>query len=65
MLTLAAAGAQYLLAQASLRARLMRADPGSIAQNAELRNFALAYAQPAYDSNCAGCHGNHMQGDAT
>jgi cytochrome c oxidase cbb3-type subunit 3 len=41
----------------------MRADPGSIARDAELRAFAIATAQPVYDRQCAGCHGDHMQGD--
>lgn len=58
-----AGGSYYGIAQASLRARLMRADPGTIAQDDELRTFAVAYAQPAYDRHCASCHGDHLQGD--
>jgi cbb3-type cytochrome c oxidase subunit III len=49
--------------QAERSARLIRAEPGSIARDAELRSFALALAQPVYDRRCAGCHGDHMQGD--
>jgi cytochrome c oxidase cbb3-type subunit 3 len=51
------------VAQAGLRARLMRADPGTIVQDAELRDFAIAYARPAYDQHCAACHGDRLQGD--
>jgi cytochrome c oxidase cbb3-type subunit 3 len=59
----AAAGGKYFSDQSNLRARLMRADPGSIPQNAELRRFAIASAQPVYDQHCAGCHGKAMEGD--
>jgi cbb3-type cytochrome c oxidase subunit III len=54
---------RYFQGQSELRARLMRAEPGSIAQDAQLRAFAIATAQPVYDARCAGCHGDHMQGD--
>jgi cbb3-type cytochrome c oxidase subunit III len=40
----------------------MRADPDAVAQDPELRKFAIAYAQPAYDQHCAACHGDHLQG---
>jgi cbb3-type cytochrome c oxidase subunit III len=53
----------YLAGQASLRARLMRADPDAVVQDPELTRFAIAYAQPAYDRHCASCHGDHLQGD--
>jgi cytochrome c oxidase cbb3-type subunit 3 len=56
-------GADYLVAQANLRARLMRADPGAVVQDAELREFAISYARPVYARNCASCHGDSMQGD--
>jgi cytochrome c oxidase cbb3-type subunit 3 len=62
-LLVVAAGTRYVLAQADMRARLMRTDPGSIPQNPELKRFAIASAQPVYDQRCAGCHGNEMQGD--
>jgi cytochrome c oxidase cbb3-type subunit 3 len=62
-LALGAVGAEYLVAQATLRARLMRADPGAIVQDAALRDFAISYARPAYDRHCAACHGAQMQGD--
>jgi cytochrome c oxidase cbb3-type subunit 3 len=62
-LVLVAVGTRYLAAQAGMRARLMRADPGAIAQDADLKRFAIAYAQPVYDQHCAACHGDHMQGD--
>jgi cytochrome c oxidase cbb3-type subunit III len=54
---------RYFHVQADLRARLIRAEPGSIAQDAQLRDFAIATAQPVYDKQCAGCHGHQMQGD--
>jgi cbb3-type cytochrome c oxidase subunit III len=53
----------YLVGQAGMRARLMRADPDAIVQNSELERFAIAYAQPSYDLHCASCHGDHLQGD--
>ena len=54
---------RYFQVQADLRARLVRAEPGSIPQDAQLRAFAIATAQPVYDARCAACHGDHMQGD--
>jgi cbb3-type cytochrome c oxidase subunit III len=54
---------RHFQTQADLRARLMRAEPGSIARDGELRSFALSVARPIYDGRCAGCHGNQMQGD--
>jgi cbb3-type cytochrome c oxidase subunit III len=54
----------YLAGQATMRARLMRADPDSILENPELKRFAIALAQPVYDRNCAACHGDHLQGDS-
>jgi cytochrome c oxidase cbb3-type subunit 3 len=48
-----------------MRARLMRADPDAVMQDAELKAYAIAYAQPVYDRHCAECHGNQMQGDQT
>jgi cytochrome c oxidase cbb3-type subunit III len=58
-----AGGTTYLAGQASMRARLMRADPDTVAQSRELERFAIATAQPAYDQHCASCHGDHLQGD--
>jgi cytochrome c oxidase cbb3-type subunit 3 len=60
-----AGGTSYLAGQAGLRARLMRADPDAVMQDAELKAYAIAYAQPVYDRHCAECHGNQMQGDQT
>jgi cytochrome c oxidase cbb3-type subunit 3 len=57
------AGAAYFLDQREMRARLMRADPETIADDAALRAFAVAYARPVYARNCAGCHGEDMRGD--
>jgi cytochrome c oxidase cbb3-type subunit 3 len=59
-----AGGTTYLAGQAAMRARLMRADPDAILQSPELTRFAIALAQPAYDRNCAACHGDHLQGDS-
>ena len=53
----------YAVTQASLHAQLMRADPDAIAEEARLRQFAIATGQPAYDRHCAACHGATMQGD--
>jgi cbb3-type cytochrome c oxidase subunit III len=55
--------ATYLTGQATMRARLMRAEPDSILQSPELMRFALGYAQPVYDDRCASCHGGHLQGN--
>jgi len=63
LLLVVAGGAFYWVEQAGTRARLMRADPDSIVENAELTRFALARAQPVYDRQCASCHGGQMQGD--
>jgi cbb3-type cytochrome c oxidase subunit III len=57
------AGTSYWAAQASIKARLMRADPDAVVQDAELARFALALAQPVYDESCASCHGKEMRGD--
>jgi cytochrome c oxidase cbb3-type subunit III len=57
------AGAYRYVSEASLGARLMRADPGAIVQDPELLAFALDTAKPAYAANCSGCHGERMQGD--
>lgn len=54
----------HLVSQAGLRARLMRADPDAVVEDAELLSFAIATGQPAYDRYCASCHGAHMQGDS-
>jgi cytochrome c oxidase cbb3-type subunit 3 len=53
----------YLAGQSAMRARLMRADPDAILQDAGLTAFATASAQPVYDQHCASCHGSQMQGD--
>ena len=58
-----ALGATYLVGQAAMGARLMRADPDAVANDAGLRDFAISYARPAYDRYCASCHGDKMQGD--
>ena len=62
-LLVVAGSASYLAAQTAMRARLMRADPDAIVQDAALKAFATASAQPAYDQHCASCHGDHLQGD--
>jgi cytochrome c oxidase cbb3-type subunit 3 len=56
-------GAFYLSRQQDLRARLLRVDADGVAQDAELLSFAMSYARPVYEHNCAGCHGDRMQGD--
>jgi len=58
-----AGGTTYLAGQATMWARLMRADPDSVVQSPGLKSFAIAYAKPAYDRHCASCHGDHLQGD--
>jgi len=63
LVIVAAGGADYYLHQKDLRARLVRGDPESVAGDAELRAFAISYARPVYDRNCASCHGEDMKGD--
>jgi cbb3-type cytochrome c oxidase subunit III len=63
LLLVIAGGAYCWVEQAGMRARLMRADPDAIMENAELTRFALAHAQPVYDRQCASCHGGQRQGD--
>jgi len=62
-IVLIAGGTTYFVAQAGIKARLMRTDPDAVAQDAELTKFALGYAQPVYDESCASCHGKEMKGD--
>jgi cytochrome c oxidase cbb3-type subunit 3 len=63
VLLVVAGATSYLAGQTAMRARLMRADPDAVVQDAALEAFATAQAQPVYDQNCASCHGNQMQGD--
>ncbi len=60
---LVAAGTSYYVRHEDLLARIMRADPDAVPSDAELRDFAISYARPIYDRNCASCHGGNMQGD--
>jgi cytochrome c oxidase cbb3-type subunit 3 len=59
-----AGAATYWSARAGIEARLMRAEPDSVVDNPELTRFAVAYAQPVFDSKCASCHGDHLQGNS-
>jgi cytochrome c oxidase cbb3-type subunit 3 len=58
-----AGGAVYVLDQRELHARLIRAEPESIPDDAALRAFAIAYGTPVFKANCASCHGDNMKGD--
>jgi len=49
--------------QTKLRARLIRADPDTVAEDIRLRDFAIGVGQPAYQRHCASCHGAQLQGD--
>jgi cytochrome c oxidase cbb3-type subunit 3 len=62
-IVLAGVAGYYLIRQSDLSARLMRVDPDTIADDAELSRFAIASARPAYDRNCAACHGADLRGD--
>ena len=48
---------------AQLNARLLTADPDTVATDAGLVRYAASLAQPAYAAHCASCHGADMQGD--
>ncbi len=45
-----------------LNARLLRADPDRVAQDAGLVRYAESLARPAYVSHCVACHGADLQG---
>src|SRR4051794_27348404 len=62
VVVLAGAG-DHFLAKSRLEARLMRADPDAVPGDVELAQFAAELARPAWRRNCAGCHGETMQGD--
>jgi cytochrome c oxidase cbb3-type subunit III len=63
VVALFAGGGFYFSRQQELRARLLRVDADGIAQDPDLLSFAISYARPVYEHNCAGCHGDRMQGD--
>jgi cytochrome c oxidase cbb3-type subunit III len=46
-----------------LKYELLAADPGAIAADTRLAQFAGTLARPAWNGNCAGCHGAAMKGD--
>ena len=46
-----------------LKYELLAADPGAIAADPRLSQFAGNLARPAWNGNCAGCHGADMKGD--
>jgi cytochrome c oxidase cbb3-type subunit III len=46
-----------------LEARLVRAQPDDVANNAEFRRFAKAVGPAIYSEHCAVCHGAKLQGD--
>ncbi len=46
-----------------VEARLLRADPDSIAADASLNRFAVSHGGPIFQARCAGCHGAHGVGD--
>ncbi len=48
---------------AQLNAKLLTADPDTVAADAGLVRYATSLAQPAYAKRCASCHGADMQGD--
>ncbi|MBV8536495.1 MAG: c-type cytochrome [Alphaproteobacteria bacterium] len=54
----------HSVVDARLRARLMRADPDSIAADAGLTAAAVALARPAYAAHCAVCHGADLKGSS-
>ena len=60
---LVAVGGFVWLSHSARLAALMRADPDAIPEDPVLAGFALTYARPVYDRNCADCHGAAMQGD--
>ena len=53
----------HAVVQAKLRARLIRVDPDTVAEDVRLRDVAVGVGEPAYQRHCATCHGVRMQGD--
>jgi cytochrome c oxidase cbb3-type subunit 3 len=45
-------------------ARFLMASPDSIPNDPALLRHGLALGKPAYAENCAGCHGDKLQGDS-
>jgi cytochrome c oxidase cbb3-type subunit 3 len=58
----AATSAGHVVAQAQLRARLVRTDPDAVPRDPALTEFAIALAKPAYQAHCAACHGAELRG---
>ena len=54
-----------LLRERYMEARLLRADPGSVASDAALMEFSVARGRPIFRSRCAGCHERDGHGDQT
>ncbi len=44
-------------------ARLLRADPDTLAANAGLNRFAIRHGAPIFHARCASCHGDRGDGD--
>jgi cytochrome c oxidase cbb3-type subunit 3 len=47
----------------AIRARLMIANPDSIAGDGELSRYALAEGRRGFAAHCASCHGRSLEGD--
>jgi cytochrome c oxidase cbb3-type subunit 3 len=47
----------------AVEARLLRADPDAIADDAGLNRFAIRRGAPIFHARCASCHGDHGEGD--
>jgi len=67
LLVLAAAGGLlvYLSYNQILKYELLAAAPDAIAADSRLGRFAEKLARPAWQQNCAGCHGADLRGDST
>ncbi len=46
-----------------VEARLLRADPDATAVDPGLNRFAIRRGAPIFQARCAGCHGDHGEGD--
>jgi cytochrome c oxidase cbb3-type subunit 3 len=55
--------AALLVRERAVEARLVRADPDAIDADAGLNRFAIHRGAPIFHARCAGCHGDHAQGD--
>jgi cytochrome c oxidase cbb3-type subunit 3 len=63
VVTVLLAGLWHWLHLRSLETTLLRSWPDEVEHSAQLMQFALSVARPAYDAHCASCHGTSSTGN--